>query len=49
MLLVMGTLLRILDWILYLPSCLVWLLMMCPRDQPQVEEYKYLSVVINPF
>jgi hypothetical protein len=36
MLLAMGTLLRILDWLLYLPTCLVWLVMMCPRDQERV-------------
>jgi hypothetical protein len=42
MLLTVGTMLRVLDWILYLPSCLVWALMLCPRDQPQV--YKEISV-----
>jgi uncharacterized protein YaeQ len=40
MLLAMGTLLRMLDWLLYIPSCLVWALMLCPRDQPQVYKKK---------
>jgi hypothetical protein len=46
MLLTVGIMLRVLDWLLYLPTCLVWLVMMCPRDQERVREYKYLSVVI---
>jgi hypothetical protein len=36
MLLAMDTLLRVLDWILYIPSCLVWAMMLCPRDPVQV-------------
>jgi hypothetical protein len=32
----MDALLRVLDWLLYVPTCLVWLVMMCPRDQERV-------------
>jgi hypothetical protein len=48
MLLAMGTLLRMLDWLLYIPSCLVWALMLCPRDQLQVYKKK-LGVLNLPF
>ncbi len=36
MILALVTLLRMLDWLLYVPTCLVWLIMMCPRDQERV-------------
>jgi membrane protein required for beta-lactamase induction len=29
-------LLRLIDGLLYVPSCLLWLLMGCPRDPQQV-------------
>ncbi len=42
-------LLRILDWLLYLPTCLVWLMMMCPRDQERVCKNKspFLEIPVN--
>jgi hypothetical protein len=43
-------LLRLIDGLLYLPSLIIWLLMMCPRDPQQVCEFisLFVTIPVNP-